>query len=271
MPPAGISTPPRTVAHPGHPELRAQRALEPQRLLDEVGDALALARGRAAWRSGRSPSIRSAKDSSRTVVSWPPANRLAAISAASPTSGVDPSGKVAVARPVRMSFAGLTAAVLDVLAEPLVEELERLVLHVFVHRRQPIAEQRVVGLGHALEIGDDGEREGLRVGADELAPTAGRNPSISWSAYRHMNSSFSPSRFGVIRRIRRWRCAVWFGGSNAGSWSLNGSSCRHCMMMSLMSSPSTGAENFTKGPLTALHDENVPDGAPSAGNVAGSA
>ena len=70
-----------------------------------------------------------------------------------------------------------------------------------------------------------------------------------------MNSSFSLSRFGVMSRISRWRWAVWVGGSKAGSWSLNGSSLRHFTMMSLTSSPSIGAENFTNDPLTTLHDE----------------
>ena len=70
-----------------------------------------------------------------------------------------------------------------------------------------------------------------------------------------MKSSFSLSPFGVMSLISKWRCAVWFGGSNDGSWSLNGSSCRHFMITSLMSSPSTGAENFLNGPLTALHEE----------------
>ena len=37
-----------------------------------------------------------------------------------------------------------------------------------------------------------------------------------------MNSSFSRSRFGVMSRISSARCAVCFGGSNEGSWSLNG-------------------------------------------------
>ena len=59
-----------------------------------------------AWMSGRSPSTRSANDSSRTVVSWPPVKRLAASSATSFTSGVVPSGKVAVAIAVMMSARG---------------------------------------------------------------------------------------------------------------------------------------------------------------------
>ena len=58
-----------------------------------------------------------------------------------------------------------------------------------------------------------------------------------------------------MSRISRWRCAVWFGGSNDGSWSLKGSSSRYFTMMSLTSSPSSGTENLTNGPQTALHDE----------------
>ena len=93
---------------------------------------------------------------------------------------------------------------------------------------------------------------------------------MRWSAYCHMKSSFSLRRFGVMRRIRRWRCAVWFGGSNAGSWSLKGSSSRHLTMMALTSSPSNGAENFWKEPHTQLHDENVPEGTSFGGKDAGS-
>ena len=83
-----------------------------------------------SWMSGRSAMIRSANESSRTVVSWPPVNRLAASSATSFTSGVVPSGKVAVAIAVMMSSRGVAAAVLDVGRELVVEELERLVLQV---------------------------------------------------------------------------------------------------------------------------------------------
>ena len=58
--------------------------------------------------------------------------------------------------------------------------------------------------------------------------------SSSWrSASRHMNSSFSLRRFGVISRMSSARCAVWFGGSSVGSWSLIGSSSR-CSSMSAL-------------------------------------
>ena len=72
-----------------------------------------------------------------------------------------------------------------------------------------------------------------------------------------MNSSFSLSRFGVISRISSPRCSVCFGGSNDGSWSLNGSESRYSSMIALMSSPSSGTGNFVYGPLTVLHDENA--------------
>ena len=159
----GSSTPADRRAHLGHAELGPQRALVAQRLLDEVRDAVAVARAGASWRSGRSARIRSANDSSRTVVSWPPANRLAASSATSFTSGVVPSGKVAVAIAVMMSSRGLAAAVLDVGGELLVEELERLVLQLLGQLGEPLGEQRVVGLGHAFEVGDhqQGERRGV--------------------------------------------------------------------------------------------------------------
>ena len=102
------------------------------------------------------------------MVSWPPANRLAAMRAASLASGVEPSGNVAVASPVSTSLRGRPAAILDVLVEALVEELERLVADVLVRGREPLAEERVVRLGHALEVGDDRERERLGVRADHF-------------------------------------------------------------------------------------------------------
>ena len=48
---------------------------------------------------------------------------------------------------------------------------------------------------------------------------------------------------------------MWFGGSNEGSWSLNGSSLRYCTMRSLTSSPSIGTGNLTNDPQTTLQDE----------------
>ena len=72
-----------------------------------------------------------------------------------------------------------------------------------------------------------------------------------------MKPSFSRSRFGVIRRMSSARCAVCFGGSNEGSWSLKGRPSRYCSMTSLMSSPSSGTGHCANGPTTALQFENV--------------
>jgi hypothetical protein len=71
-----------------------------------------------------------------------------------------------------------------------------------------------------------------------------------------MNCSFSLRRFGVMRRMRRPRCSVCFGGSNDGSWSLNGSASRCSSMMALMSSPSSGTGHGKNGPATVLQLEN---------------
>ncbi len=66
--------------------------------------------------------------------------------------------------------ARLPAAILDVVAEPVIEELERLVGDLpLVDRRHPLPEEGVIGLGHALEVGDDGECEGFCIGTDHLA------------------------------------------------------------------------------------------------------
>jgi hypothetical protein len=45
---------------------------------------------------------------------------------------------------------------------------------------------------------------------------------------------------------------VCFGGSNDGSWSLNGNSSRCSAMICVMSSPSSGTDIFLNGPLTVL-------------------
>ena len=84
------------------------------------------------------------------------------------------------------------------------------------------------------------------------------NSSIWRSASRHMNSSFSFSRFGVSCRMRRCRWSRCFGGSIVVIWSLNGSSSRCWSISSFTSSrPSSGTGKPGNGPVTALHDENV--------------
>ena len=68
-----------------------------------------------------------------------------------------------------MSSRGFSAAVRDVGAELLVEELEGLVPDLLGQLGQPGREHAVVRLGHAFEVGDDDQRERGRVLPDELA------------------------------------------------------------------------------------------------------
>ena len=122
--------------------------------------------------------------SSRTVVSCPAAKRLAATRTTSMTSGVEPSGNVAVASPVRTSSRGFAPAVLDVRGELLVEVLQRTVGHRVVARaadrrrrsrtvQERLGELGVVVLGHAEQVGDDEQGERARELADELALAVG--------------------------------------------------------------------------------------------------
>ena len=115
----------------------------------------------------------------------------------------------------------------------------------------------MVGFGDAEQVGDHQERE--RVGVvvhefafappDELVDLAiGELPHellVLLEALRRDQPQQQP------------RCAVCLGGSNDGNWSLNGSESRCSSMMALMSSPSSSTGNFTNGPATVLHDENV--------------
>ena len=103
------------------------------------------------------------------MVSWPPEKRLAAISAASCTSGVEPSGKVAVARPVNTSLRGLARRSSMYWLKRSYRNSSGLCVISSMSRRQPPAEQRVIGFGDAFQIGNDRQGEGLRIGADHLA------------------------------------------------------------------------------------------------------
>ncbi len=100
-------------------------------------------------------------------------------------SGIEPSGNVAVAMPGHHVVARIAPAVLDVRGELLVEELERVVrqrvaLGAAAHRArpaarpgtEPLAEQLVIALRDAEQVGDDEHGEGLAVPADELATAA---------------------------------------------------------------------------------------------------
>ncbi len=68
--------------------------------------------------SGFSAISWSAAERRRAVVSWPAAKRKVAIRTTSRTSGIDPSGKVAVARPDEHVVARLASPILDVGGEP---------------------------------------------------------------------------------------------------------------------------------------------------------
>ena len=134
----------------------------------------------------------------------------------------------------------MLAAVFDVLAEALVEELQRLVGDLLVDGGEALPEERVVGIGYTLEVGDDGKGEGFCVVTHHLAcSTVDEAVEEAVSELPHVGLVL----LEPLRRhqpLSRWRCAVWSGGSNDGSWSLKGSSYRYLTMMSLMSSPSTG-------------------------------
>ena len=84
-----------------------------------------------------------------------------------------------------------------------------------------------------------------------------RKESRTRSASRHMNSSFSLRRFGVISRISSARWSVCVGGSSVMIWSLIGIASRCAAISSLTSSPSSGTGKPGKGPVTEMHDENV--------------
>ena len=103
--PAGISTPPTVAARAGKPEVALDRTLDPQDSSTKPGMRSRSSRS-SSWSSGRSPISWNAAARRRTVVSWPAENTLAATRTTSITSGVDPSGKVAVASPVSTSLRG---------------------------------------------------------------------------------------------------------------------------------------------------------------------
>ena len=104
--PAGISTPPTVVGDARQAEVALDRALEAQR---SPRRSSGCGRGRRGAAAGARAARRAAGARSprrRTVVSCPAANRFAAMRTTSITSGVEPSGNVAVASPVSTSSRG---------------------------------------------------------------------------------------------------------------------------------------------------------------------
>ena len=119
----------------------------------------------------------------RAVVSCPAVKRLAAIErdvvdvgqgAVGERGRRDAAHHVGASRRARAAF-------LDVLRELPVEELQRLVLHRLAAadahrvRGQLFSQQRVVGLRHAEQVGNDEQRERLGELADELARSVGED------------------------------------------------------------------------------------------------
>ena len=162
------------------------------------------------------------------MVSWPPGEEVGGEQGDVVDLGHGAVGEGGRGHLRQDVVAGLAATVLDVGGELLVEELERLVRPApCVTSPNPSANAGVVLLGDAFELGDDQERERLGVVVDDVAPPGRRSARSSRRPERPaMNSSFSRSRPGVRSRIIRARWAVWSGGSNDGSWSLNGSISR---------------------------------------------
>ena len=180
--PASMRTPPTFGGPAGETEVGLHRALDAQRLLDEVGDAVAVLAqlvlelrvlGEVLQGSGEEAGCR--------------------LLARGEEEGRDAHDRGDVGRrPVRVLGecevgddvgARLAAAVLDVGGEPVVEPREgvELLRRLLVAeppgraavQAEALPEPLVVGLGHPEEVGDRQHGERLRVGADELAATVG--------------------------------------------------------------------------------------------------
>ena len=81
--------------------------------------------------------------------------------------------------------------------------------------------------------------------------------SISSSAARHMNSSFSWSRIGDSWRIMSPRWAVCSGGSKVMKFSLKAKTSRYCSISADTSSRCGPSGRGGNGPAKALHEEKV--------------
>ena len=180
--PALTSTPPTVVVRCGEAEVGLHRALEPQHLLEEVGDLVAVlpqlvlqlgVLGEVLERRGEQPGggLLAGGEQERRGSHDRGHVRDAAV-------GV--GGQRQVGEHVLARFA---PAVLDVGGEPLVEPGERVLPDVALLagadrtevplQPEALAEPLVVLLRHAEQVGDDEHGEGLGVGADELAAAVG--------------------------------------------------------------------------------------------------
>ena len=141
--PAGMSTPPSCVGDTRHPELRAEWALEPEGLLNEVGDLLTVCPYHLLEVGSLAQHPQCEGEEAH-----------GGLLAAGEEVGGDQSGVFGLGRrTVRERGGGQagedvvargTAAILDVVVEALVEELERLVADVLVCGGELLSEQRVV-------------------------------------------------------------------------------------------------------------------------------
>ena len=79
--------------------------------------------------------------------------------------------------------------------------------------------------------------------------------SSRWSTRRHMKSSFSLSRLGVMSLLSRPRVFWWAAASIVTTCSAIGIVARCSSIWALMSSPSGVNGNGGKGPATATQDD----------------
>ena len=114
----------------GEAEVGLHRALDAQRLLDEVRDAVPVLARSSSCSSGCSARCLSAAASRRAVVSWPAAKRNVAVRTTVVTSGVGPVGVGGQREVGEHVLARLAPPVLDVLGELLVEPAQRVELAV---------------------------------------------------------------------------------------------------------------------------------------------
>ena len=183
--PAGIVDAAELRRHAREPEVALHRALDAQALFDEVRDELAvLAQLLLELRVVADALQRGAEEAHGRLLTGRE-------EIGGDARDVDGLGDRAVGER-RGRHAGhhvvarLAPAVLDVRGELLVEELERVVRHRLVAGAadgagllarpgaEPLAEQLVVALRHAEQVGDDEHGERLAVAADELAVAARR-------------------------------------------------------------------------------------------------
>ncbi len=211
--------------HTGEPEVALDRALDAQRLLDEVRDAGAVFAQRGLKIGALTDELQRRAEQSH--------GRLLA---GGEQIGSDPDdiddlrcravGERGGRKPGHDIVARRASPILDVRGELAVEELERAVLQRVVSGAadgtglsptacESLAEELVVLFGHAEQVGDDQHGERLREVADELALagldelvelTIGEAPHellVLLEALRRDQSHQQRAMRGVLRRVER--------------------------------------------------------------------